>query len=55
MNVHYYSIERLAHYLCGACKRWWSIGDGPEAGPLRCPWCGAEGQVQRIDEQDPGG
>jgi predicted RNA-binding Zn-ribbon protein involved in translation (DUF1610 family) len=37
------SIERLAHFHCPHCEKWWSIGD-PEIYRTRwfCPWCGKE-------------
>lgn len=38
------SIEHLAHFCCGFCKKWWSIGD-PVIGSdtvWYCPWCGKQ-------------
>lgn len=35
------SIERLAHFRCGSCGKWWSVGDAPaEKREWHCPWCG---------------
>ena len=37
-----YSIEKLFHFKCTCCKKWWSIGDfqlAPRT-TLRCPFCG---------------
>lgn len=36
-----YSIERLVHFQCDECHKWWSVGD-PEEGKEEwwCPWCG---------------
>ncbi len=43
------SIEQLHHFRCGACDKWWSIGDPsitkPGSGSATerewfCPWCG---------------
>lgn len=36
-----YSVERLVHFQCGSCKKWWSIGDAPDRDYWYCPWCGA--------------
>jgi len=34
-------VERLVHFSCSACKKWWSIGDAPEdKKEWFCPWCG---------------
>jgi hypothetical protein len=40
--MHYIeqSIERLVHFRCGACRKWWSIADAPEQDYWYCPWCG---------------
>ena len=24
------SVERLVHFNCGYCDKWWSVGDAPE-------------------------
>ncbi|MES2314830.1 MAG: hypothetical protein V4524_02750 [Patescibacteria group bacterium] len=43
------SVEHLHHFRCGACDKWWSIGDpsialpGKQSATKRewfCPWCG---------------
>jgi hypothetical protein len=34
------SLERLAHFNCGKCGGWWSIGDAPVGRAYCCPWCG---------------
>lgn len=36
------SLERLFHFRCVCCSRWWSIGDAPETKEdgWYCPWCG---------------
>ncbi len=36
-----FSVERLVHFQCEVCDRWWSIGDAPERDHWFCPWCGA--------------
>lgn len=54
---HTYSVEHLAHYHCGKCKKWWSIGDGPTwemnrvPQVLYCPWCGCLGALQKKEEK----
>lgn len=51
MSGHTYTVERLVHYRCGSCAKWWTIGDDPLPdqdflagfGPRQtrcCPWCG---------------
>jgi hypothetical protein len=39
--THRRAIEHLSHFQCGACAKWWAIGDAPP-GRTRwhCPWCG---------------
>ncbi|MEK7535736.1 MAG: hypothetical protein AAB590_01840 [Patescibacteria group bacterium] len=35
------SKERLQHFNCGKCTRWWSIGDASVNKKVwHCPWCG---------------
>jgi ribosomal protein L44E len=36
------STEKLVHFQCGECKKWWSIGDAPKKIQWFCPWCGKE-------------
>ena len=36
------SIEKLAHFRCGHCQKWWSIGDAPKRKKWWCPWCGKQ-------------
>jgi hypothetical protein len=36
------SVERLHHFRCPGCDRWWTIGDAPDdRSRWCCPWCGA--------------
>jgi rubrerythrin len=44
------SIERLAHFRCKACAKWWSIGDAPTRDEWHCPWCGLK---QRFADKTP--
>ena len=49
------SLERLSHFNCGYCHKWWSIGDAPERTTWFCPWCGKEqefGDVEAADENE---
>jgi len=50
MTEHRYSIERLVHYRCCYCNMWWTIGDGPTAGELACPWCGHWTSLREMEE-----
>jgi len=35
------SIEKLSHFQCGACNKWWSVGDAPQdKKEWYCCWCG---------------
>lgn len=53
------SVERLAHFQCGECRRWWSVGDIPAghkglsySGSRRvwfCPWCGLAQKMAKIE------
>ena len=38
------SIERLSHFRCGHCNKWFSVGDAPtDRTEWFCPWCGTAG------------
>jgi predicted RNA-binding Zn-ribbon protein involved in translation (DUF1610 family) len=36
------SVEKLHHFQCPLCSKWWSIGDAPveQRTGWYCPWCG---------------
>lgn len=35
------SEEKLSHFSCGSCEKWWTIGDAPiDHDGWFCPWCG---------------
>jgi rRNA maturation endonuclease Nob1 len=36
------SIERLVHFCCTVCSKWWSIADAPDRDHWFCPWCGVK-------------
>ena len=41
------TTERLSHFSCGVCKKWWSIGDAPMAKKQWfCAWCGKPQQYK---------
>lgn len=37
-----YSIEKLYHFRCKECSKWWTIADydGSYLDPINCPRCG---------------
>lgn len=49
-----FSVELLVHFNCGACGKWWSVGDAPvEKTNWFCPWCGHEQQINIDLQQRP--
>ncbi len=46
---HFVSIEKLSHFRCGSCDKWWSIGDFDKTKikELFCPWCGLKSSVRK--------
>jgi rubrerythrin len=35
------TIEKLNHFSCGTCGKWWTVGDAPlSKKEWHCPWCG---------------
>jgi len=43
------SIEKISHFQCGYCKKWWTIGDALEKKKKWfCPWCGLEQKVKIV-------
>lgn len=34
-----YTVEKLFHFLCGYCGKWFSIGDWQGDEVLACPHC----------------
>lgn len=49
------SIERLAHFLCDSCGKWFTIGDPPSGRTdWYCPWCGTHQEItQTLDPNGP--
>ena len=33
-----YSVEKLFHFNCSDCKKWWTIGDF-DIQEIHCPYC----------------
>lgn len=50
------SYERLVHFQCDHCQKWWSIGDAPDQSAWNCPWCcklnQVEGEVEKERESE---
>ncbi len=37
------TVEKISHFSCSKCKKWWSVGDAPKVKKKWfCPWCGKE-------------
>lgn len=49
---HTYSVEKLIHYSCGNCLKWWSIGDGPINAELICPNCGFKANIIEVEQSE---
>jgi phage FluMu protein Com len=48
------SIEKLNHFRCKDCNKWWSVGDAPEGKEnWWCPWCGKENSYKIFTEAAP--
>ena len=48
---HRVSVERLSHFSCGHCGKWWSIGDWLQDRELvACPWCGIAAPVETVTD-----
>ncbi|KKU70577.1 MAG: hypothetical protein UX94_C0004G0041 [Parcubacteria group bacterium GW2011_GWA2_47_21] len=46
------SIEKLHHFVCQKCKRWWTVGDAPVAKKIWfCPWCGKKNNYKIMKSQ----
>ena len=49
---HKISVERLVHFQCSDCTKWWTIGDAPKTKKeWYCPWCGVKNKV--INDKSP--
>jgi hypothetical protein len=48
------SIEKLSHFSCEKCEKWWSIGDAPEERDnWFCSWCGHENNYGNDQKKEP--
>jgi len=47
-----YSIERLYHFLCSECGKWFSIGDWKVVDKLMCPHCGVSQKTEKLKTQE---
>ncbi|MFH0890517.1 MAG: hypothetical protein V1856_00615 [Candidatus Liptonbacteria bacterium] len=39
------SLEKISHFRCGKCNRWWSVADAPRRETWFCPWCGVKQKI----------
>lgn len=47
------SVERLSHFNCARCHKWWSVGDAPKDRTVWfCPWCGKEQEFGDADDEE---
>ena len=43
-----YTIEKLYHFNCTKCSKWWSVGDYDiTTFVVNCPFCGKQGNPVR--------
>ena len=48
------STEKLTHFQCGVCRKWWTIGDAPlKKDNWFCPWCGSAQQSRLVKRRQP--
>lgn len=46
-----FSLEKLYHFSCGECNKWFSIGDWTPNADMTCPHCGVKQSVEPIEEK----
>ena len=44
-----YIIEKLYHFQCNECGKWWSVGDF-NGQIISCPFCGHNSCMKNIGE-----
>lgn len=51
-----YSIEKLYHFRCGDCNRWWTVADWhlSRDDHITCPFCENYGPAERLIAEVPG-
>jgi len=42
------NVEKLSHFQCSNCNKWWSVGDAPRRNKWFCPWCGKEQSFVKV-------
>jgi DNA-directed RNA polymerase subunit RPC12/RpoP len=42
-----YCLEKLYHFSCDECGKWFSVGDWTRAKKMTCPHCGIEQGVEK--------
>jgi ribosomal protein L37AE/L43A len=45
-------VEKLSHFRCLKCDKWWSIGDAPKKVIWYCPWCGLKQNFQNNEKNE---
>jgi rubrerythrin len=47
------SVEKLHHFICIKCSKWWSVGDAPlSKTKWFCPWCGVKNKYESFSQKD---
>ena len=47
------SLEKIHHFKCKFCDKWWSVGDAPVSKKIWfCAWCGKENRFGSLEEYD---
>jgi len=50
MVRHQYTVEKLFHFTCSGCKRWWSYATDEyyeiDDKEIFCMHCGAKGKIE---------
>lgn len=45
------TIEKLHHFKCKSCNKWWAIGDIDNSWIVWwCPWCGKKDTYVVVDK-----
>lgn len=53
MNYHFFTVEKLYHFRCFDCAKWWSVGDWIVTEKMVCPHCGRVAITieERLDDK----
>lgn len=49
MDYHNFSVEKLYHFRCWECNKWWTIADWKVVPEVICPHCG---RVALVSEEE---